>query len=190
LVRCVSSCTQSAALSIAPDHEDHTYHLTIRKPGTLPVILSKDFSVWEPVLQATSALDMVDIQEYILDQLAADVTSLPSSPEGLLHWAIRCSHQALTVAILRFFAYRRLPLSPEEVITLGEHTARVMFVRERVRTKFLSSSSRLVHDISPHNMCTKRTECRQIVIEAISHNMTCSLSNTLRKPDLLGGAQE
>jgi hypothetical protein len=140
-------------------------------------MISQDFSIWEPVLQAISALDMVGIQEYILDQLSADLTSVPSSSEKLLQWAVPCSHQVLTVESLRFFAYRHLPLSPEEVITPREHTAWVMFVRERVRTEFLSNSSQLVHDISSHNMCPKRTECRKTIIEAILRNVTGSLGN-------------
>ncbi|CAE6349352.1 unnamed protein product [Rhizoctonia solani] len=154
-----------------------------RKPGALPVILSKDFPIWEPVLEATSALDMAGIREYILDQLAGDLTSIPSSPEKLLRWGISSSHQSLILEMLRFFAYRRLPLSEEEVITLGEHAARVMFVRERVRTTFLSNPLvRFGRDISPHNMCSKRTECRKFIIEAIVQNMTGS-PNEIPKDD-------
>ncbi|KAH7332542.1 hypothetical protein B0J17DRAFT_151299 [Rhizoctonia solani] len=154
------------------------------KPGTLPIVLSKDFPTWEPILEAASALDMVGIQEYILDQLAGDITYISPVPDKLFQWATRASHQALMAESLRIFAYRRLPLSPEEVITLGEHAAQVMFARERVRTTILSQPTTWLEDeIHPHNMCSRRSRCRLVVLKAIIQNLTTS-PNKLPKDDV------
>ncbi|KAG8727876.1 hypothetical protein FRC11_012275, partial [Ceratobasidium sp. 423] len=154
------------------------------KPGTLPVILSKDFPTWEPVLEATSALDMAGIQEYILDQLACDTTDISSTPEKLLQWATRASHQGLKLEGLRIFAYRRLPLSPGEVITLGEHAAQAMFTRERIRTMLLSQPVTWLEDeIYPHNMCSRRPGCRTAILKAIIQNITIP-PNNLPKGDV------
>ncbi|CAE7185919.1 unnamed protein product [Rhizoctonia solani] len=154
------------------------------KPGELPTVTSKDFATWEPVLEAASALDMLGIQEYILDQLARDTTNISSAPDKLLQWAMRFGHQGLILESLRIFAYRRLPLSPGEVIILGEHAARVLFTRERIRTTLLSQPVAWLEDeIYPHNMCSKRPSCRAAILKAVVQNLTIS-PNKLPKGDV------
>ncbi|KDN44967.1 hypothetical protein RSAG8_05140, partial [Rhizoctonia solani AG-8 WAC10335] len=172
-----------------------------KKPGILPAVLSKDIPIREPVLEATSALDMLGIQECILDQLAGDMSNISPAPEKLLQWGTRFDHRGLMLEEkllqwgtrfdhrglmlegLRIFVYRRLPLSPGEVITLGEHASRVMFARERIRIMLLSQPLNWLEDeIYPHNMCSRRPGCRTAVLKAIIQNLTVS-PNKLPKDD-------
>ncbi|CAE6429888.1 unnamed protein product [Rhizoctonia solani] len=154
------------------------------KPGALPAISSKDLPIWEPVLETTSALDMLGIQQYILDQLASDTTNILPAPEKLLRWATRFDHEGLLLEGLRTFAYRRLPPSPGEVMALGEHGANVMFTRERLRTVLLSQPMTWLEDeICPHNMCSRRPTCRAAILKSIVQNLTIS-PNKLHKDDM------
>ncbi|KAJ1302369.1 hypothetical protein OPQ81_001182 [Rhizoctonia solani] len=131
-----------------------------KKPGTLPAISHNDFPTWEPVLEAASALDMPNIQEYILNRLADNPTSIPheSGPLKMLHWAARTSHDGLMLEGFRTLAWRRLPILPSEMALLGNSlAARAMYVRERARTGLLSQQlSWLEEDINPHNLCSTR----------------------------------
>ncbi|KAH7332543.1 hypothetical protein B0J17DRAFT_709589 [Rhizoctonia solani] len=153
-----------------------------RKPGALPAISHNDFSTWEPVLEATSALDMTSIQEYILDQLADNPTTIPHAlgPLKMLQWAARASHDGLMLEGLRTLAWRRLPILPSEVEVLGINlTAQAMYVRERARTGLLSQQiSWLEEDIHPHNLCPSRDICRAKIFKTITRNLTTSPKNS------------
>ncbi|KDN44970.1 hypothetical protein RSAG8_05143, partial [Rhizoctonia solani AG-8 WAC10335] len=149
-----------------------------KKPGALPKISHNDFITWEPVLEAASALDMIGIQEYILDQLADNPTSIPhpSGPLKMLHWAARTSHDGLMLEGLRTLAWRRLPILPSEIAVLGDTlAARAMYIRERARTGLLSQQLPwLEEDIHPHNLCSTRDVCRARIFKAITRNLILS----------------
>ncbi|CAE6487244.1 unnamed protein product [Rhizoctonia solani] len=169
-----------------------------KKPGALPAISHNDFSTWEPVLEATFALDMAGIQEYILDRLADNPTTIPHAlgPLKMLQWAARASHDGLMLEGLRTLAWRRLPILPSEVEVLGTKlTAQAMYVRERARTGLLSQQiTWLEEDIHPHNLCSSRDVCRAKIFKTITRNLTMSpkelpsndVSDIFQLPELSG----
>ncbi|KAL5632221.1 hypothetical protein ACGC1H_000276 [Rhizoctonia solani] len=169
-----------------------------KKPGALPEISYNDFPTWEPVLEAAFTLDMTGIQEYILDRLADNSTSIPhpSGPLKMLDWAARTSHDGLMLEGLRTLAWRRLPILPSEIAVLGDTlAARAMYIRERARTGLLSQQlSWLEEDIHPHNLCATRDTCRARIFKAITRNITISpkelpsndVSDIFQLPELSG----
>lgn len=146
--------------------------------GVFPPILVKDFAEWERVLEATEALQMTGVQNFILARLQDDKGEIKTTPVRLLGWAIR-SELPLEVLKLECFltlAYRRRPLSETEVNLLGgKATAEVIRVREKIRGLFLSNSTSaesLLSHIHTHSSCTRNLYCRTVAFKQIIHNMT------------------
>ncbi|KDN44966.1 hypothetical protein RSAG8_05139, partial [Rhizoctonia solani AG-8 WAC10335] len=96
--------------------------------GKLPAVQVKDFNVWEPVLEATLALQMPSIQRYIMAGFEQDEQNIPLEAVGLLSWAMRCDAplEALKFECFRTLAYRRQSLSQNEGMILGAKTATVV----------------------------------------------------------------
>ncbi|CAE6469800.1 unnamed protein product [Rhizoctonia solani] len=142
--------------------------------GKLPTVQVKDFNTWEPVLEATLALQMPSIQRYILAGFEKDERNISLEAVGLLSWAIRCDAplEALKFECFRTLAYRRQSLSQNEGILLGAKTATaVMRIRERIRSLFIFSDA-LQRDIRPHNTCGTRSACQKYIFQQIVKNLT------------------
>ncbi|CAE6437614.1 unnamed protein product [Rhizoctonia solani] len=142
--------------------------------GKLPTIRVKDFSAWEPVLEATLALQMPGIQRYIMSGFEADEDNIPSQVINLLGWAVRCDTplEALKFECFRTLAYRRQALSQDEGMFLGaKTTTTVMRIRERIRSLFIFSET-LQKDIRPHSTCGTRAACQKYVFQQIVKNLT------------------
>ncbi|CAE6466708.1 unnamed protein product [Rhizoctonia solani] len=142
--------------------------------GKLPAIQVKDFNTWEPVLEATLALQMPGIQRYIIAGFEQDEHSISLEAVSLLSWAMQCDAalETLKFECLRTLAYRRRSLSQNEGILLGAKTATaVMRIRERIRSLFIFSDA-LQRDIRPHNTCGTRSACQKYIFQQIVKNLT------------------
>ncbi|KAJ1302370.1 hypothetical protein OPQ81_001183 [Rhizoctonia solani] len=142
--------------------------------GKLPTVQVKDFGDWEPVLEATLALQMPSIQRYIMAGFEQDEHNIASNAVDLLGWAMRCDAplQALKFECFRTLAYRRQSLSQNEGIFLGVKAATaVMRIRERIRSLFIFSDA-LQKDIRPHRTCGTRVACQKYIFQQIVKNLT------------------
>ncbi|CAE6502052.1 unnamed protein product [Rhizoctonia solani] len=142
--------------------------------GNLPTVQVKDFNAWEPVLEATLALQMPSIQRYIMANFELDGDNIALEAVNLLSWAIRCEAplEALRFECFRALAYRRRSLSQNEGMLLGAKTATaVMQIRERIRSLFIFSDA-LQKDVRPHSTCGTRTACQKHVFQQIVKNLT------------------
>ncbi|KAH7335658.1 hypothetical protein B0J17DRAFT_707614 [Rhizoctonia solani] len=91
--------------------------------------------------QATVALQMSDTREFILTQLNKDVPNLKRGAAKLLRISLDYEEapRSLSTACLGLLAYRRKPITPDEVRVLGENgTSLVSRTREGVRESLSS----------------------------------------------------
>ncbi|CAE6349374.1 unnamed protein product [Rhizoctonia solani] len=142
--------------------------------GKLPTVQVKDFSAWEPVLEATLALQMPSIQRYIMEGFEADQHNIALEAVNLLGWAVRCDAalEALKFECFRTLAYRRQSLSQHEGMFLGaKTTTAIMRIRERIRSLFIFSDA-LQKDIRPHGTCGTRIACQKYIFQQIVKNLT------------------
>src|SRR5690349_3006141 len=112
--------------------------------GIFPPVLVKDLDTWEPVLEATDALQMIGVQNYILSQFQDDKAGIGSKPTRLFSWAMRSELPLDTLKLECFYAlaYRCRPLSAAEMNTLGcETSAQVVRTRENLRLFLLNPTS-------------------------------------------------
>lgn len=140
----------------------------------MPAIQVKQLYIWEPVLEATMALQMPSIQRYILTKFEQDHANVAFDPVNLLSWAMRsdAALDSLKLECFQILAYRRLSLSPTEGMILGVKAATlVMYVRERIRSMFISSDS-LQRDIVPHSTCGTKSACQKHIFHQIVKNLT------------------
>ncbi|KAH7332541.1 hypothetical protein B0J17DRAFT_678106 [Rhizoctonia solani] len=111
--------------------------------GKLPVVQVKDFETWEPVLEATFALQMPSIQRYIMAGFEQDECNIALEAIGLLSWAMRCD---APLEALKFECFRTLAL-------------------------FIFSDA-LQKDIRPHGTCGTRIACQKYIFQEIVKNLT------------------
>lgn len=152
-----------------------------RVMGIFPPVLVKDFAQWQAVLEATEALQMTGVRNYILTRLQDDQADIKTEPIRLLGWAMRSELplETLKLECVYALAYRCRPLSEAEMHVLGyKASAQVMRARERIRGLFLSNAasvkftlllSRL--DIRIQPPCG-RQECQNIIFKEIIQNLS------------------
>lgn len=145
-----------------------------RKFGVFPEILVRDLDTWETVLEATQALQMADIQDFILSKLeGGNPDVVAQEAVRLLRLATSISHNGLELECLRMLTYRCRPISHTEGATLGGvTTAKIAFIRERVRTLLLSSPTEFRGIILLHNSCHSRAPCQQAILTGVIKNVT------------------
>ncbi|CAE6513942.1 unnamed protein product [Rhizoctonia solani] len=106
------------------------------KMGTRLNISVKQLDEWKCVLQATVALQMTDTRKFILTRLDADTPNIQRDTAKLLRLSLDYDEAppSLFTACLRILAYRRKPLTPDEVNILGgEGTCLTNNAREKIR---------------------------------------------------------
>lgn len=146
--------------------------------GVFPPILVKDFAKWEPVLNATEALQMTSVQNYILSRFQDNQADVKTEPIRLLSWAMRSGLPLESLRLECFYAlaYRRRPLSGAEINVLGgESTALVVRIREKIRGLFFlipDSAGSLMTYIPTYTGCKQRSAHQSAIFEQIIRNMT------------------
>lgn len=147
-----------------------------KEAGKVPEVWAKDINHWEPVLEATRALQMTGVQNCILDKFENDTSGISSEPVKLLAWALRSDVplEKLKLECTRALVYRCLPILPNEGITLGgKAVAQLMYTRERVRALLasLSGLGSLAQNIILSDSCGSPSSCRGKIYQAIIKNM-------------------
>lgn len=145
-----------------------------REAGKVPEVWAKDINQWEPILEATRALQMTGVQNCILDKFENDISGISSEPAKLLAWAIRSDVplEKLKLECARALVFRCLPILPNEGVTLGgKATAQLMYTRERVRASLSTLSGTLPQSIILSDSCHSPSSCRNKIYQAILKNM-------------------
>lgn len=148
--------------------------------GELPTVRIQDLDAWEPVLEATLALQMADIRAHIISKFKSDTTAIPSEAIRLLTWVMRPEIECneLKLDCIRALVYRRLPITSSEAAVLGtKTTSEIMYIREQVRT-FLSARTTPITISAIY--CTTRKDCEEKILKAIIQNMT---TDWMSRPD-------
>jgi hypothetical protein len=125
-----------------------------------------DLDHWEPVLDATSALQIPSVQQYIIQGIRDDKQKISRDTPRLLRLAIRIQREDLEWDCIFDLAYRAHPISPSECFALGLRTVvMVMTVRERARNHLKYELSR--YSLSQN--CSK--DCRSAIVQAIQRQL-------------------
>lgn len=136
-----------------------------RPVGVVPSVMAKDLDIWEPVLEATVALQIPDVQAAILSKLQAD-RDFPTVASRLLKIATKIDVKDLKTECIRALAYRVQPLSLAEGVNLGAAlTVQVMDIREKVRQKIYNRLNWETMDVS--ETCKKPQHCRSLIVNMI-----------------------
>ncbi|KAB5588543.1 hypothetical protein CTheo_8018 [Ceratobasidium theobromae] len=119
---------------------------------------------------------MPDIQNYVLENFEEDRPNIAPRAIQLLPLAVRLNSKWLELECFRSLAFRRRPISREELIALGpKMMAQATYVRERVRTAILSSG--LPKAISLHASCSEPLSCFYFITQKVQANMTANPRN-------------
>ncbi|KAF8596123.1 hypothetical protein BDV93DRAFT_528284 [Ceratobasidium sp. AG-I] len=141
----------------------------------LPAVKVKELDVWEPVLDAAIALELPEIQDYILKRLARDKKYLHLESSRLLKIAERTGDEDLKWECYFDLFYRVGPISLTDAIALGSsNLALITHVREQVRNDLMWKLAPA--DMDKSKLCTK-ANCQRYLVEAIRLRMNTPPKN-------------
>lgn len=156
-----------------------------RELGVFPKIVIKELDVWEPVLKATTALQMDSARKYILSRLEDDLPYLSTEAARLLSIVMLYDEtpEELALGCLRRLIYRRGPLTLHEAAVLGlDVTLKVMTARERLRILFHSPS--LYESVPISDNCLDwQGSCQKEICQQIAHNLAEELTHESHRDD-------
>lgn len=143
-----------------------------KKLGELPKVQIQDVDAWELVLEASLALQMLDVQTHITSAFQRNTAAIASEAVRFLSWVtrpeIKCDE--LKLGCIRALVHRRLPLLPAEAAVLGtKTTSELMYIREKVRTLLSTRSTPIAITAIT---CASHSDCQDKFFRAIDQNMT------------------
>ncbi|KAF8596124.1 hypothetical protein BDV93DRAFT_563667 [Ceratobasidium sp. AG-I] len=133
--------------------------------GLLPTVTVKELDLWEPVLDATSALELLGTQNCIVKMLCADKKHFLSSTSRLLNLANRINHEELKWCCYYEFFHRIQPLSFSECAVLGASDLSVITrIRELVRGEIWTLTRT---DMVTGKLCKDPRGCSELILSLV-----------------------
>lgn len=141
----------------------------------MPTVRIQDLDFWDPVLEASLALQMTGIQTFILGKFEEKKYQVEPVAMRLLIWVVRCevAFRGLKMNCIRALVYRCQPISSIEGTALGTKLAtQIMHIRERVRTTLLSNPESIQEQIRTNLRLNATSGCPKHIYQALVKNLS------------------
>ncbi|KAF8596121.1 hypothetical protein BDV93DRAFT_563664 [Ceratobasidium sp. AG-I] len=138
--------------------------------GVLPSVETKDLGYWEPVLDASLALQVPSIESYILEKLGCTRKASPSMTARLLGIATRLGYEDLKWECYFDLIYRTYPLGLGELEVLEKQTIELITtIRELVRDDLAWELND--EDVQASKACQRPAGCRDVIVQSIRERL-------------------